>query len=99
MIFLAIAGNPDVRLFIDVDPVLTFRPVVSRARPTPRAFKVALHIELKHGGRRLTAPRSWRIPLRKLLVIEQSTGAMYDPDSVVGRDSDPRDLSEDPVVR
>ena len=98
MVVVAVAGDPDVALLVDVNAVLGLRPFVARARPAPAPEQLAVGGELQHRRRRDAAARLGRILLRALLVVDQRRRPVDDPDVVLAVDGDAGDLAEDPFV-
>src|SRR3954467_30214 len=89
VVFVAVAGNPDVAFRVDVDAMFALRPLPAASRPAAQV--VPGGIELGHRRQRLAAamrPRS-RV-LRIPFIGEQRAGAVDDPDvavAVVDRDA------------
>ena len=98
MVVVAVAGDPDVALLVDVNAVLGLGPVVARARPAPAPEQLAVGGELQHRRRRDAAACLGRGLLCALLVVDQRGGPMDDPDVVLAVDGDAGDLAEDPFV-
>src|SRR5262249_59744576 len=57
VVLLAVAGDPDIALRIDVDAVLALRPLRLRVARAPAAQVVARGVELDHRRRRLAAAK------------------------------------------
>ena len=99
VVVLAVAGEPDVALFVDVNAVLALRPVVAGPGAAPALQQAAIGGEVQHRRRRLAAAGFGRVLLRALFVVDQRRGPVDDPDAVVVVDGDAGHLPEDPIAR
>ncbi len=98
MVGRVVAGDPNVALWIDVDAVLVFRPVVSRARAAPALDEVALGVELSNRWHRLAAPHGGLCRFRTFLVVQYRVGPVQHPYVIAAVHGQARDLSENPVL-
>src|SRR4029077_7368943 len=98
VVILAVAGEPDVALLVDVDAVLGARPFVAGTRATPAAQQGPVERKVQHRWCRLAATGFGWVLLRTLFIVDQGRGAVDNPDAVVVVDGDARHLPEDPII-
>ena len=98
MIVLAVAGEPDVAVLIDMNAVLGIWPFVAGTGSAPAAQELAVGRELQHRRRGLAAACFGRVLLRTLFVVDQGSGPVHNPDAIVVVDGDAGHLPQDPIV-
>ena len=82
VILLVVAGEPDISGSIDGNAVLALGPVVALPGPAPGCQQISLAVELEHRRCGLAAFGGRRIRQRALLVVDESAGAVNDPDVI-----------------
>ena len=98
-VLLAVAGEPDEIVAVDVDAVLALGPLVALAGAAPALQQVAGLVEHQHRRSGDAALGHGRILLGGALARRQRARPLDHPDAVEPVDRDAGDLPEDPVVR